>query len=175
MNDPARDELEPRTQPLLERIRPALHTAVATGGIPLFGYGTFRHPRWRYEILGADYPWEHAVLRGWQRVTLPAYDYLSIRKSEFGVVDGVLVELDEVGWRVADAWEEVPKYVRVPVEVRTAGGLLIEARSYVFAGSHEGTVPLEDDGVLAAIPDRDVQRSIFAFARIREEIRAGAG
>jgi gamma-glutamylcyclotransferase (GGCT)/AIG2-like uncharacterized protein YtfP len=173
VNEPAWDELEPRTQPQLERIRPVAHTAIATGGIPLFGYGTFRHPRWRYEILGASYPWEHAALRGWQRVTLPAYEYLSIRESEFGVVDGVLIELDEVGWRVADAWEEVPKYVRVPVEVRTANGL-VEARSYVFAGSHEGAVPLEDDGMLAAIPDRDVERSIVAFARIREEIRFGA-
>jgi len=166
-----RDELARETQPRLERSRPVVRTAVATGGFPLFGYGTFRDPEWRVAILGADYPWEPAVLRGWQRVTFAAYDYLSIRESPYEIVEGVLVELDETGWRVADAWEEVPKYVRVPVEARTASDLVV-ARSYVFAGSHDDAVPLEDDGALASISRGDVERSIRAFARTRDAIRA---
>jgi gamma-glutamylcyclotransferase (GGCT)/AIG2-like uncharacterized protein YtfP len=162
------------TEPRLERTRPVVRTAVATGGFPLFGYGTFRDPRWRREILGAEYPWEPAALRGWQRVTFPSYAYLSIRESPYEIVDGVLVELDEVGWRVADAWEEVPKYVRVPVEARTLSDL-VAARTYVFAGSHDDAVALEDDRVLASIPDDDVERSIRAFARTRDAIRRSAG
>ncbi|HEX3462495.1 MAG TPA: gamma-glutamylcyclotransferase family protein [Candidatus Elarobacter sp.] len=161
-----------RTQPRLERTLAVVRTAVATGGFPLFGYGTFRDPAWRVEILGADYPWEHAMLRGWQRVTFPASDYLSIRESEYDLVEGVLVELDDVGWRVADAWEEVPKYARIPVEVRTASEL-VAARSYVFAGSHDDAIPLEDENVLASIPARDVERSIRAFRPMRDAIRAG--
>jgi gamma-glutamylcyclotransferase (GGCT)/AIG2-like uncharacterized protein YtfP len=144
------------------------------GGFPLFGYGTFRDPEWRRAILGADYPWEPAMLRGWQRVTFPAYAYLSIRESPYEMVEGVLVELDETGWRVADAWEEVPKYVRIPVEARTAGDL-VTARSYVFAGSHDDAVPLGDDAVLASIPRRDVERSIRAFEKTRDAIRRSAG
>ena len=175
MNEPAnREELARETQPRLERTRPAVRTAVATGGFPLFGYGTFRDPEWRVAILGADYPWEPAVLRGWQRVTFPAYEYLSIRESPYEIVEGVLVELDETGWRVADAWEEVPKYVRIPVEARTASDLVV-ARSYVFAGSHDDAVPLGDDAVLASIPRRDVERSIRAFAKRRDAIRRSAG
>jgi len=175
VNDASQELKRPHdTRPRLERVRPVQHTAVATGGFPLFGYGTFRDPRWRREILGAEYPWEPATLRGWQRVTFPAYDYLSIRESEFDLVEGVLVELDEIGWRVADAWEEVPKYVRVAVEARTASDLVV-ARSYVFAGSHDDAVALDDDNVLASIPHRDVERAIVAFARTRDAIRRSAG
>ena len=141
---------------------------------PLFGYGTFRDPRWRREILGAEYPWEPATLPGWQRVTFPEYAYLSIRASEFDFVEGVLVELDEVGWRVADAWEEVPKYVRVAVQARTPADV-VSAHSYVFAGSHDAAVPLEDDSVLASIPRADVERAIVVFARTRDAIRRSAG
>ena len=172
MNETTGEQRPHRTRPRLERTGPVVRTAVGTGGFPLFGYGTFREPAWRVEILGADYPWEPAMLPGWQCVTFPSYEYLSVRRSEYDLVEGVLVELDEVGWRVADAWEEVPKYLRIPVEVRTASDL-VAARSYVFAGSHDDAVPLEDQNVLASIPAREVERSIRAFGGVRDAIRAG--
>jgi len=147
-------------------------TVVATGGFPLFGYGTFRDTAWRCEILGADYPWQLATLAGWQRVTLPEYGYLSIRESPFEIVEGVLVELDDVGWRVADAWEEVPRYHRIDVSARTSDGL-VGAAAYAFSGNHEDARIVEDEALLAAISARDVERSIRAFKATRDALRSG--
>ena len=141
--------------------------------VPLFAYGSLCDPVWRCEILGAEYPWEPATVVGWQRVTLLSYGYLSIRESAYNVVDGVLVELDEIGWRIADAWEEVPKYVRVPVEARTTTGL-VAARTYVIRGRSDEAQRFEDDTLLAAIPRHEVDASIAVFRRIRDEIRSGA-
>ena len=75
----------------------------------LFGYGTFRHPAWRAAILGAEYSAEPATLRGYCRIAAPS-GYLSLRETTFDAasVDGMLIELDAIGWRIADRWEEVP-------------------------------------------------------------------
>jgi len=70
----------------------------------LFGYGTFRKTAWRNAILGAEYPAQPATLRGYRR-TATESGYLSLRETVFDVrlVPGVLIDLDEIGWRIADA------------------------------------------------------------------------
>ncbi len=90
---------------------------------PLFGYGTFRKSAWRCAILGAEYPAQPATLRGYRRIAC-ASGYLSLRETLFDValVNGALIELDEIGWQIADRWEEVPKYQRVDVVVNTMHG-----------------------------------------------------
>jgi len=136
---------------------------------PLFGYGTFRKAGWRERILGAQYPAQPATLRGFRRIAC-ASGYLSLRETLFEVslIEGVLVELDELGWAIADRWEEVPKYRRAEIVVNTMGGP-VEAWTYVCADD-TGAVPVDDDR-FALIPDAEVETSIAWFERIVREMR----
>jgi gamma-glutamylcyclotransferase (GGCT)/AIG2-like uncharacterized protein YtfP len=137
---------------------------------PLFGYGTFCHPAWRRAILGAEYPTRPARLRGWRRVAL-ASGYLSLAPSPRGIVEGLVIALDETGWRIADAWEEVPRYARLDAIAETDSGP-VDAVIYVREG--ESAVPFESDR-FALLDDRDVERSIRAFAPLMLALRAEPG
>jgi gamma-glutamylcyclotransferase (GGCT)/AIG2-like uncharacterized protein YtfP len=135
---------------------------------PLFGYGTFRKSAWRDAILGAAYPAQPATLRGYRRVSTRS-GYLSLRETLFEVslIEGVLVELDEVGWRIADRWEEVPKYQRVETVVNTMHGALA-ALMYVCSES-DGT-PVDGDPA-ALLTDAEVEASIAIFSGEMRHIR----
>jgi gamma-glutamylcyclotransferase (GGCT)/AIG2-like uncharacterized protein YtfP len=138
----------------------------------LFGYGTFRHPVWRAAILGAEYPAEPATLRGYCRIAAPS-GYLSLRETTFDAasVDGVLIELDAIGWRIADRWEEVPKYRRVAVVVDTPRGRA-DATAFL-AANDDGAIPVDDDRH-ALIGDAEVEAAIADFAAVMQRLR-GAG
>ena len=136
---------------------------------PLFGYGTFRKAAWRCAILGADYPAQPATLRGYRRIAC-ASGYLSLRETLFdvGLIHGVLIELDDVGWRVADAWEEVPKYVATPVTVNSMDGP-VDALTYLCAND-DGATPVDDDR-FALLSDAEVEASIEFFEKRMRHIR----
>jgi gamma-glutamylcyclotransferase (GGCT)/AIG2-like uncharacterized protein YtfP len=139
----------------------------------LFGYGTFRKTSWRNAILGAEYPAQPATLRGYRRVATGS-GYLSLRETLFDValIEGVLVDLDEIGWQIADAWEEVPKYQRVEVVVNTMHGAL-PAITYICM---ESAGPPVDGDPPALLTDADVEASIEIFAETMRGIRRrGAG
>ncbi len=138
---------------------------------PLFGYGTFRKTAWRERILGVAYPAKPATLRGYRRIAC-ASGYLSLRETVFevGLIEGVLIELDELGWRVADRWEEVPKYRRADVAVNTMDGPL-DAWTYVCADD-TGAVPVDDDR-FALIADAEVEASIAWFEPVMRAMRRG--
>ncbi len=139
----------------------------------LFGYGTFRKAGWRDGILGAAYPAQPATLRGYRRIAV-ASGYLSLRETVLDVrlVHGVLIDLDEIGWRIADAWEEVPKYQRIDVVVNTMGGAA-EAVAYICSRD-DGSTPVDDDRY-ALISDAAVETSIETFSpRMRRLRRDGA-
>jgi hypothetical protein len=134
---------------------------------PLFAYGTLRHPRWRSAILGADYPARGARVRGWRPLAL-ASGYLSVARDEGAQLDGVLVALDEIGWRIADAWEEVPRYTRIDV-VAENGTDRYAAQLYVHADALGADArPFESDA-FAALDDAAVEAAIARFA---EQMRA---
>lgn len=136
----------------------------------MFGYGTFRRSAWRRAILGADYCWQPATLSGYRRVATPG-GYLSLRETVVALarVEGVLVELDAQGWQIADAWEEVPRYVRTAVVVNTMNGP-VEAQTYVYADELE-LQPVDDDR-LASLSDLDVEAAIAAFEPVMRRIRS---
>jgi gamma-glutamylcyclotransferase (GGCT)/AIG2-like uncharacterized protein YtfP len=139
----------------------------------LFGYGTFRKTAWRNAILGAEYPAQPATLRGYRRIATGS-GYLSLRESLFDIalIEGVLVELDEVGWRIADAWEEVPKYQRVEIVVNTMHGPLA-ALTYICT---ESAGPPVDGDAPALLTDAEVESSIEIFsAQMRLIRQRGAG
>jgi hypothetical protein len=128
---------------------------------PLFGYGTFRKTAWRNAILGADYPAQPATLRGYRRIAC-ASGYLSLRETLFdvGLISGVLIDLDEIGWTIADLWEEVPKYVRTPLVVNSMNGP-VEALTYLCADDRDAT-PVDDDR-FALLTDAGVEEAIERF------------
>jgi gamma-glutamylcyclotransferase (GGCT)/AIG2-like uncharacterized protein YtfP len=139
----------------------------------LFGYGTFRKTAWRNAILGAEYPAQPATLRGYRRIATGS-GYLSLRESLFDIalIEGVLVELDEVGWRIADAWEEVPKYQRVEIVVNTMHGPLA-ALTYICT---ESAGPPVDGDAPALLTDAEVESTIEIFsAQMRLIRQRGAG
>lgn len=138
---------------------------------PLFGYGTFRKTAWRNAILGAGYPAQPATLRGYRRIAV-ASGYLSLRETviDIKLVAGVLIELDEIGWRIADHWEEVPKYRRIDVAVNTMSGP-VDAQAYVYTLSDDGTVV--DDDSHALIADSEVDVAIERFATGMRRLRRG--
>ena len=139
---------------------------------PLFAYGTFRRTAWREAILGARYPGEPATLRGWRRVATRS-GYLSLRETvvELGPVSGVLIALDALGWEIADAWEEVPAYMRVDVVVDTMHGL-VAAQMYVYADERH-TQPIDEDR-LTLLSDAEVEAAIAAFAPTMRGLRERA-
>ena len=138
---------------------------------PLFGYGTFRKTAWRNAILGAEYPAQPATLRGYRRIALES-GYLSLRETVIDVrlVPGVLIDLDEIGWRIADAWEEVPKYRRVDVVVNTMSGT-VEASTYL-ASNDDSATPVDDDRY-ALISDAEVETAIETFGPLMRRLRRG--
>jgi hypothetical protein len=146
---------------------------------PLFGYGTFRRADWRDAIFGAVYPAEPATIAGWRRIATPS-GYLSLRETlpHLGsdLVQGVLIELDTVGWAIADAWEEVPIYERRDVEVNSMRGR-VAATLYVH-GFPDVSIPVDDER-LALVDDAEVSAAIDAFApkmrAIRERLRPPTG
>jgi gamma-glutamylcyclotransferase (GGCT)/AIG2-like uncharacterized protein YtfP len=140
---------------------------------PLFAYGTFRRTAWREAILGARYPERPATLRGYRRIAC-ASGYLSLRETarDDGVVAGVLVDLDELGWRIADRWEEVPKYARTFVVAETANGA-IEAVTYLRRNAGAAT-PFDEDR-LAAIADAEVEAAIERFTPLMRALRRNEG
>ena len=135
---------------------------------PLFGYGTFRRTAWREAILGCAYPSQPATLAGYRRIAT-ASGYLTLRETllPIGLIEGVLIAVDEIGWQVADAWEEVPKYRRLAVVVNSMDGPL-EALTYV-CDEPDGP-PVEGDR-LALLSDAEVSGSIAAFAATMRTIR----
>ena len=136
---------------------------------PLFGYGTFRKAAWRNAILGAEYPAQPATLRGYRRIAC-ASGYLSLRETLFdvGLVNGALIEIDAIGWEIADRWEEVPTYRRHDVVVNTMSGPA-EAMTYVCADD-SGATPVDDDR-FALTADAAVEASIREFDMIVRLIR----
>jgi gamma-glutamylcyclotransferase (GGCT)/AIG2-like uncharacterized protein YtfP len=129
---------------------------------PLFGYGTFRKAAWRDAILGAQYHVQPATLRGYRRVAC-ASGYLSLRTTvmDVSLIEGVLIELDELGWQIADRWEEVPKYHRREIVVNTMGGRA-DAWTYICTDD-SGATPVDDDR-LALISNAEVEAAIETFA-----------
>jgi gamma-glutamylcyclotransferase (GGCT)/AIG2-like uncharacterized protein YtfP len=140
--------------------------------IPLFGYGTFRKTAWREAILGAAYRAQPATLRGYRRVAIDS-GYLSLRETvtELQPVHGVLIELDAIGWRIADRWEEVPRYQRVDVAVNTMHGQ-VNAQAYVFALAYRA-LPVDDD-CFALLTDAEVKHTIELFGPLMRRIRRDA-
>jgi len=128
---------------------------------PLFGYGTFSEPAWRRAILGADYPARQAGLRGWRRAAL-ASGFLTLVRDDraAALVPGVLLDLDDAGWRIADAWEEVPRYQRTAVRVESDGGP-VDAIAYI--APPDGAASALAGDRLAALENAAVEAAIARF------------
>jgi gamma-glutamylcyclotransferase (GGCT)/AIG2-like uncharacterized protein YtfP len=95
-------------------------------GKHVFVYGTLVDPRRLREVLGHAPPGEvlRARLRGYRRVTTPAYEYPFVVEDPDASVEGLVVmDLAAPELESLDAYEDVAGgvYCRVPVEVEALG------------------------------------------------------
>jgi gamma-glutamylcyclotransferase (GGCT)/AIG2-like uncharacterized protein YtfP len=132
--------------------------------IGVFAYGTLRDPAFQTALFGRTPAMRPATLRDW----MPAFTesgYLTIVPAPGDAVLGDLVALERDDLFVADAWEEVPLYVRALVEVATADGASLPAWVYVRPSESRERAP---DGVIARLGRAHVLAQIRAFRATSE-------
>jgi gamma-glutamylcyclotransferase (GGCT)/AIG2-like uncharacterized protein YtfP len=127
----------------------------------VFAYGTLRDREYQLALFDRVVPARTANLPGWRAVVAEG-GYLTIVRAGGDAVSGELLTLDDGALALADAWEEVPRYERIAVAVRTADGSAVDAQAYVRAtGSHERA----PDGVLTLHARSEVLAQIRALRR----------
>ena len=125
--------------------------------IAVFAYGTLRDPAYQIALFGRTLALRPATLRDWMPVFAES-GYLTIVSAPGDAVHGDLIALDGSDLLVADAWEDVPLYVRTPVAVTLADGTNVPAWAYVRSSASRERAP---DGILAR------HGSAHVLARIR--------
>jgi gamma-glutamylcyclotransferase (GGCT)/AIG2-like uncharacterized protein YtfP len=97
--------------------------------LPLFSYGTLRHPEVQLHLFGRTVKSEDAVLHGYRVVAGPD-GYFFIEQDETTETAGELLFLTQEQVYRADQWEEVPLYVRSRVTVQLSNGDSVSAWAY---------------------------------------------
>jgi gamma-glutamylcyclotransferase (GGCT)/AIG2-like uncharacterized protein YtfP len=131
----------------------------------LFVYGTLRDAEYQEALFGRALSTRPATLPDWRAVVAEG-GYLTVVPEPADAVNGDLIALDDAALATADAWEEVPLYARVPVEVRTAGDITVSAQVYVRATAARERAP---EGLLAQHDRREVLEHIREF-RLRRAL-----
>ena len=98
--------------------------------IELFAYGTLRDAEYQAALFGRALPTRPAMLPEWLAVVAEG-GYLTVVRTAGETVIGDLITLDEAQLAIADAWEEVPLYERLRVDVRDAHDAIVPAWLYV--------------------------------------------
>jgi gamma-glutamylcyclotransferase (GGCT)/AIG2-like uncharacterized protein YtfP len=137
--------------------------------LPLFAYGTLRDPDYQRELFGRTYQMHRAIVADFM-VTSAATGYLAATPQPGFTIDGAIVEIDEAGLAIADAWEDLDVYDRVEVDAWRPDGRDVRCFMYVIAGAGGPAV------IDARLTDRsraeviaDIRRFRAALARNREE------
>ncbi len=97
-----------------------------------FSYGTLLDPEYQRELFGRAVPTSPATLHDWCAV-FTGSGYLTIVPQPGAAVRGALVTVDARELAICDAWEEVPLYARVPVQVVRDAAEPIDTWAYVRA------------------------------------------
>lgn len=111
----------------------------------LFVYGTLRDAEYQQALFGRTLPMRPATLPDWAAV-IAENGYLTVVRAPGERVDGDLIAPDDEALALADAWEDVPSYERVPIEARDGEGTAVAAFVYVRATAATERAP---DGLLA--------------------------
>jgi len=128
----------------------------------LFVYGTLRDEEYQRALFGRALPMRPATLPDWATV-LAENGYLTVIRAPGERVNGDLIALDDDALALADAWEDVPSYERLPIEARDGAGAAVPAFVYVRATASTERAP---GGVLAGHERAAVLAQI---ARCRED------
>ena len=128
----------------------------------LFAYGTLRDREYQEALFDRTVPARPATLPGWRTVVADG-GYLTIVPAAGDEVTGDLLTLDDAALALADAWEEVPRYERVAVVVRTAEGSTVSAQVYVRPSDSRERAP---EGILARHPRAHVLAQIRQLRRL---------
>lgn len=96
--------------------------------LTLFVFGTLTNPLVRKALFGEEIFSQTAVLKDYQKY-LADDGYLFIKKATGELVEGQLIRLSTAQQQIADAWEDVPLYQLIPVEVNIVKRGSIEAKT----------------------------------------------
>jgi gamma-glutamylcyclotransferase (GGCT)/AIG2-like uncharacterized protein YtfP len=129
--------------------------------IELFAYGTLRDAEYQAALFGRALPTRPATLPGWLAVVAEG-GYLTVVRAAGETVSGDLVTLDDAQLAIADAWEEVPLYERLQVDVRDAHDAIVPAWLYVRPTASRERAPA---GMLTHHPRSVVLAQIRAIQR----------
>jgi gamma-glutamylcyclotransferase (GGCT)/AIG2-like uncharacterized protein YtfP len=132
----------------------------------VFAYGTLRDAEYQQALFGRTLPTRPATLADWLVIIAPG-GFLTLARAPGETVGGDLVTLDDGALELADAWEEVPLYERLPVEARAADGDFVPAYVYVRPCAAGERAPA---GMLARLPRAEVLARIRAFRRDYDRI-----
>jgi gamma-glutamylcyclotransferase (GGCT)/AIG2-like uncharacterized protein YtfP len=134
----------------------------------IFAYGTLRDAEYQQALFDRTLPARPATLPGWVAVIADG-GFLTLVAAAGETVSGDLVAVDDEALALADAWEEVPLYERLAVEVRAADGSGIAASVYVRPSASHERAPA---GMLAAHERGEVLVRIRAFRRDYDRTRS---
>ena len=110
--------------------------------LPLFAYGTLRDPEYQRELFARTYPMQRACVTGFIVVSTGA-GYLAATPRDEATIDGVLVDLDDAGYAIADAWEDRTVYDRVEIEAYGQDGRM--QRCWIYVQLDAGGAPVADE------------------------------
>jgi len=122
----------------------------------VFAYGTLRDAEYQRALFDRVLPVRPATLPGWL-VVVAEGGYFTLVPAPGESVSGDLLTLDDDALALADAWEEVPLYERLCLEVRDANGAGVAAFVYVRPTASRERAPA---GVLARHERDDVLAQI---------------
>ncbi len=135
----------------------------------LFSYGTFIDQEVQHILFGRIVTVGPALLLQHSRYA-DADGYYFVLQEPGCSVRGELLCLSADELVVADLWENVPDYVRVPVRVQLESGSTVNAYVY-YRSSPQAKLPAPP-GTLAAVPRQQV---IAAAQELAAELSAGGG
>ncbi len=131
--------------------------------LPLFAYGTLRDPDYQRELFGRTYQMHRAFVVDYAVTSTPTGYLAATPRAGFNI-DGAIVEIDEVGLAIADAWEDRDVYDRIEVDAWRKDGR--EVRCFMYVVADADGPPIAD----ARLTDRSRAEVIADIRRFRASL-----
>ncbi len=101
-------------------------------------------------LFGNTLPFEKAVLYDWA-MFLSSDGYVFIKPEAGGLINGVILVLNDYQLQIADLWEEIPTYTREQITVWTSA----EKQKSVWGYTRCSTDGIHHDGSTLGINSKD--------------------
>jgi gamma-glutamylcyclotransferase (GGCT)/AIG2-like uncharacterized protein YtfP len=134
----------------------------------LFVYGTLCDPATQLALFDREIPSEPAILRGWAVYLSESDGFLFIKPNHSDEVAGQVLLLTPDELDIADAWEDVPLYMRERVSV-ISGGHAIAVWTYTrraeMGTRHDGSTTSSHDREQVIEWARQLRAAMSSFSK----------